>query len=80
MSLIELGALASALVAVITLITKLYNLIAAIQQLIVRLDFLQSEINHHHLIQKQLIKLYDHHEQRLNRVEQIQKRGNQDAA
>ena len=40
MSLIELGALASALVAVITLITKLYNLIAAIQQLIGRLDFL----------------------------------------
>lgn len=80
MSLIELGALASALVAVITLITKLYNLIAAIQQLIGRLDFLQSEINHHHLIQKQLIKLYDHHEQRLNRVEQIQERGNQDAA
>ena len=68
MSLIELGALASALVAIITLITKLYNLIAAIQQLIGRLDFLQSEINHQHLIPKQLIKLYDHHEQRLNRV------------
>ena len=38
MSLLEIGGLASATVAVITLISKLVNLITAIQSLILRID------------------------------------------
>ena len=41
MSLLEIGGLASATVAVITLISKLVNLITAIQSLILRIDEMQ---------------------------------------
>lgn len=44
MSMIEFGSLASALVAVITLISKIINLITTIQSLINRLDQLQKDM------------------------------------
>lgn len=44
MSIIELGSLAGATVAVITLITKIISLITSIQNLIHRLDRMQTEI------------------------------------
>lgn len=80
MSLVELGTIASAIIAIITLITKLFNLIAAIQQLISRLDFLQSELNRQHSNLQRLFKLYDDHEKRMIMMEQLQKRGYSNAA
>lgn len=44
MSIIEIGAFASALVAVVTLITKIIRLITTIQSLINRLDQLQKDM------------------------------------
>jgi outer membrane murein-binding lipoprotein Lpp len=45
MGMIEIGGIASALVAVITLITKIIKLITTIQSLINRLDQLQKDMN-----------------------------------
>lgn len=44
MSIIEIGGFASALVAVVTLISKIIRLITTIQSLINRLDQLQKEL------------------------------------
>lgn len=44
MSIIEIGGFASALVAVMTLISKIVSLIATIQSLINRLDQLQKDM------------------------------------
>lgn len=44
MSVIELGSLAGAMIAVVTLITKIVSLITSIQNLINRLDTMQREI------------------------------------
>lgn len=44
MSVIELGSLAGAMIAVVTLITKMISLITSIQNLINRLDTMQREI------------------------------------
>lgn len=69
MSIIELGALASATIAVITLITKLFNLISAIQQLIHRLDSLQNDVNNHEAVYKKMIQWLNHLDHRLIKVE-----------
>jgi len=45
MSMIEIGGIASGLVAVITLISKMIKLITTIQSLINRLDQLQEDMN-----------------------------------
>ena len=52
MSLLEIGGLASATVAVITLISKLVKLITAIQSLILRIDEMQLEIEANKLVVK----------------------------
>ena len=52
MSLLEIGGLASATVAVITPISKLVNLITAIQSLILRIDEMQLEIEANKLVVK----------------------------
>ena len=44
-SLIEIGGVASGLIAIITLITKLIHLISEIQKLIYRLDLIQKEMD-----------------------------------
>lgn len=44
MSIVELGSLAAAIVAVMTLTTKIVSLITSIQNLINRLDTMQKEI------------------------------------
>lgn len=80
MTLIELGALASALVAIITLITKLFNLISAIHQLIARLEFLQTEVNRQDLVQEQLLQLLNRFDKRLHSLETIVERDGLHAA
>ena len=52
MSLLEIGGLASTTVAVITLISKLVNLITASQSLILRIDEMQLEIEANKLVVK----------------------------
>lgn len=75
MNLIEVGAIASSLIAIVTLITKLFNLITSIHKLIERLDVLQVKINHHEEIHAQLVQILKEHERRIMRLEQMEKRG-----
>lgn len=76
MTLIEIGAMSSAAVAVITLITKLFNLIAAIQALIQRLDQLHQEVNRQQDIQAQITQRMNGQDSRLEKLEHyIFKRG-----
>lgn len=44
MSILEIGALASGLIATITLISKIINLITSIHSLVNRLDYLQKDM------------------------------------
>lgn len=71
MTLIEIGAMSSAAVAVLTLITKLFNLIAAIQALIQRLDDLHHEVIRQQSVEKEVIVRLNRHEQRINHLEQL---------
>lgn len=62
MSLIELGSLAGAMVAVITLTTKIISLITSIQNLITRLDVMQRDLEYNTLKIREVTKQVNSHE------------------
>lgn len=69
MSIIELGSLAGAMVAVITLITKMIRLITAIQNLIHRLDRMQTEIESNQVTLHDFTQQLTSHDKRLTNLE-----------
>lgn len=69
MSLIEIGALASAILTLITLITKVFDLIGAIYDLIGQLDNLSKQVDHHQELYHQIQVEIGSHAQRINRLE-----------
>lgn len=69
MSLIELGSLAGAMVAVITLTTKIISLITSIQNLITRLDVMQRDLEYNTLKIREVTKLVNSHESKFFVVE-----------
>ena len=69
MSIIELGSLAGAMVAVITLITKMIRLITSIQNLIHRLDRMQTEIESNQVVLHDFTQQLKSHDKRLTSLE-----------
>lgn len=69
MSIIELGSLAGAMVAVITLITKMIRLITSIQNLIHRLDRMQTEIESNQVALHDFTQQLESHGKRLTSLE-----------
>ncbi|XJS10983.1 hypothetical protein ACF3NG_01585 [Aerococcaceae bacterium WGS1372] len=69
MSIIELGSLAGATVAVITLISKIISLITSIQNLIHRLDRMQTEIESNQVALHDFTLQMKNHDQRLTSLE-----------
>ena len=69
MSLIELGSLAGAMVAVITLTTKIISLITSIQNLITRLDVMQRDLEYNTLKIREVTKQVNSHESKFFVVE-----------
>lgn len=69
MSIIELGSLAGAMVAVITLITKMIRLITSIQNLIHRLDRMQTEIESNQVALHDFTQQLTSHDKRLTSLE-----------
>lgn len=70
MTVIEMGSLAGAMIAVMTLISKIISLIASIQNLITRLDTMQRDIE---FSQSNIILIKDQtgqHENRLSLLEE----------
>lgn len=70
MTVIEMGSLAGAMIAVMTLISKIISLIASIQNLITRLDTMQRDIE---FSQSNIILIKDQtgqHEKRLSLLEE----------
>lgn len=69
MTLIEAGGLASGLIAIITLLSKLIHLISEIQKLILRLDLIQNEIDMHKDSQRNQQVQLDKHNKRILTLE-----------
>lgn len=69
MSIIEIGALASAVIAVITLTGKVVNLITTIQSLINRLDQLQQDMTTTKELWANTAEKYGSMNQRLRHIE-----------
>ena len=69
MSIIEIGALASAVIAVITLTGKVVNLITTIQSLINRLDQLQQDMTTTKDLWANTAEKYGSMNQRLRHIE-----------
>ena len=69
MSIIEIGALASAVIAVITLTGKVVNLITTIQPLINRLDQLQQDMTTTKELWANTAEKYGSMNQRLRHIE-----------
>ena len=69
MSIIEIGALASAVIAVITLTGKVVNLITTIQSLINRLDKLQQDMTTTKELWANTAEKYGSMNQRLRHIE-----------
>lgn len=65
MTVIEMGSLAGAMIAVMTLISKIISLIASIQNLITRLDTMQRDIE---FSQSNIILIKDQTGQHENRL------------
>lgn len=70
MTLIELGALASALIAIMTLITKLFHLIRALYELISQLKHLSQRVDQVYGMHDQLRKFVNDQANRLAQLEQ----------
>ena len=69
MTLIELGSLAGAMVAVITLTTKIISLITSIQNLINRLDVMQRDLEFNNTKISEVTKRVNTHESKLFVIE-----------
>lgn len=69
MSLIELGSLAGAMVAVITLTTKIISLITSIQNLINRLDVMQRDLEYNKSKISEVTKQVNTHESKIFIIE-----------
>lgn len=69
MSMIEIGGLASAVIAVITLTGKIVNLITTIQSLINRLDHLQGDMTTTKELWADTAEKYGSMNQRLRHIE-----------
>jgi len=69
MTVLELGSLAGAMVAVITLITKMISLITSIQNLINRLDIMQRDIEFSKSGLQRVNNRVDEHDDRINILE-----------
>lgn len=67
--MLELGSLAGAMVAVITLITKMISLITSIQNLINRLDIMQRDIEFSKSGLQRVNDRVDEHDDRINILE-----------
>ena len=69
MTLIELGSLAGAMVAVITLTTKIIRLITSIQNLINRLDVMQRDLEYNKSKISEVTKQVNTHESKIFIIE-----------
>ena len=69
MTLIELGSLAGAMVAVITLTTKIISLITSIQNLINRLDVMQRDLEYNKSKISEVTKQINTHESKIFIIE-----------
>lgn len=69
MTLIELGSLAGAMVAVITLTTKIISLITSIQDLINRLDVMQRDLEYNKSKISEVTKQVNTHESKIFVIE-----------
>lgn len=69
MTLIELGSLAGAMVAVITLTTKIISLITSIQNLINRLDVMQRDLEYNKSKISEVTKQVNTHESKIFFIE-----------
>lgn len=69
MVIIQTGAIASALLAVFTLITKLISLVNAIQALISRIDAMQKDVDLAKGERAYIFKELDHHDKRILFIE-----------
>lgn len=69
MTLIELGILAGAMVAVITLTTKIISLITSIQNLINRLDVMQRDLEYNKSKISEVTKQVNTHESKIFIIE-----------
>lgn len=69
MTLIELGSLAGAMVAVITLTTKIISLITSIQNLINRLDVMQRDLEYNKTKISEVTKQVNTHESKIFVIE-----------
>lgn len=69
MTLIELGSLAGAMVAVITLTTKIISLITSIQNLINRLDVMQRDLEYNKSKISEVTKQVNTHESKIFIIE-----------
>lgn len=69
MTLIELGSLAGAMVAVITLTTKIISLITSIQNLINRLDVMQRDLEYNKSKISEVTKQVNTHESKIFVIE-----------
>lgn len=69
MTLIELGSLAGAMVAVITLTTKIISLITSIQNLINRLDVMQRDLEYNRSKISEVTKQVNTHESKIFIIE-----------
>lgn len=80
MTIIEIGTTASALIAIITLITKLYHLIATLQKLMATIHYLEQQVVQLQQMLNQLIRNDDRQEQRILTLEVNRERGQRYAA
>lgn len=69
MTIIEIGGLASGIIAIITLISKLFQLISEIQKLILRLDIIQNEMDRQKQGQSNQQVQLDQHDKRILTLE-----------
>lgn len=69
MSVIEVGAFAGAIVAVIGLISKIVGLITSIQNLVHRLEILQTAVEDSKKEQQFLLNRMNEHERRIQMIE-----------
>lgn len=69
MAFIELGSLAGAMVAVITLTTKIISLITSIQNLINRLDVMQRDLEYNKSKISEVTKQINTHESKIFIIE-----------
>ncbi|MGX7092941.1 hypothetical protein [Hutsoniella sourekii] len=71
MSLIEYGSYASALIAVMTLVKQLIDLIQALQNLIARIDAMHEDLSHHSESLADIERTLFTHDRRIHDLEEV---------